>query len=117
MTDFDDAEPSLKLEEIERRREPRGIMNDLTVTLANGNDHLVLEASRKGFFVGVADPESLRLGEMQEIGVRRDHDGTSFRCRVEVARKEIHPRRGVALRIIHMAPVAEETLKRIIGDS
>lgn len=117
MSDFDDAEPSLKLEEIERRREPRGIMRDLTVTLASGDEHRVLEASRKGFFVAAEDPEVFRLGDMQEIGLRRDDDGTSFRCRVEVARKEIHPRQGVALRIIHMTPVAEETLKQIIGDS
>jgi hypothetical protein len=117
MSDFDDAEPSLKLEEIERRREPRGIMSDLTVTLASGDELPALEASRKGVFVATDDPESFRLGDVQEIGVRRDHDGVNFRCRVEVARKEIHPRKGVALRIIHMTPVAEETLKRIVGDA
>ncbi len=115
-TDFDEREPSLDLEEVERRGEPRGIMRDLAVTV-DGTEMRVLEASRKGVFVTSDDPDSYRLGALHEVQLSRETDGLSFTCRAEVARKEIHPRKGVVFRIIRISPVAEETFKKILGES
>jgi len=115
-TDFDEREPSLDLEEVERRGEPRGIMRDLAVTV-DGKQLEVLEASRKGVFVTSDDPDSYRLGALHDIQISHQTDGTSFECRAEVTRKEIHPRKGVVFRIIRISPVAEETFKLILGDS
>lgn len=113
-SEFDDKEPSLKLESVERRGEPRGIMRDLCVVTEDGLELPVLEASRKGVFVAVDDPEDFRLRATHNVTVRRKSDQVSFSCRTEVARKEIHPRCGVALRIIRLTPVAEETLKQLL---
>ncbi len=115
-TDFDEREPSLDLEEVERRGEPRGIMRDMAVTV-EGTPLRVLEASRKGVFVTADDPDSYRLGALHDIEVSRKTDGISFQCRAEVTRKEIHPRKGVVFRIIRISPVAEETFKQILGEA
>jgi hypothetical protein len=110
--DFDDKEPSVKLEAVERRGEPRGVVRDVTVTIG-GLTLPAVEASRKGFFVTVDDPETYRLGDSHDIRVHRgDH---TIGCRVEVVRKEIDPRVGVALRIAHISPVAEESLREMLG--
>jgi hypothetical protein len=111
VSDFDD-EPSLAREAIERRGDPRGLMRDLAVELSGLGRCDAIEASRKGFFVAIPDPEVYRLGEVIDVGVvRRDQ---SLRCKVEVVRKEIFPRCGVALRIVHLTPVAEETLRAML---
>ncbi len=115
MAPEDDREPSLDQEEVERRREPRGFVRGLRVSVA-GRDLEVLEASRKGLFVRLDDPESFRLGDRQEVTVTAT-SGATFAAKVEVVRKEIEPRRGAVLRIMHMSPVAEETLKKILEES
>lgn len=112
-TDYDDKEPSLKMEAIERRGEPRGAVRNLRISIGSGQPRQALEASRKGFFVAVEDPEDYRLGDSVDIKVQRDD--IEIGCRCEVIRKEIEPRKGVALRIAHIAPVAEETLKSMLG--
>jgi len=112
-TDYDDKEPSLKMEAIERRGEPRGVVQNLRISIGAGEPRQVLEASRKGFFVSVDDPEDYRLGDSVEIRVARED--VAIGCRCDVIRKEIDPRTGVALRIAHIAPVAEETLKGMLG--
>jgi hypothetical protein len=100
------------MEAVERRGEPRGLVRDLAVTMQSGTRVAVLEASRKGFFVVADDPDSFKLGATEEIHV---HQGDrEIGCRTEVVRKEIHPRKGIALRIMHIAPVAEETLKQML---
>ena len=111
----DSDEGDLDREEVERRREPRGFVHGLRVVVA-GQDLEVLEASRKGLFVRLDDPDSFRLGDRQEVQVSAT-SGASFAARVEVVRKEIEPRRGAALRIVHMSPIAEETLKKILEES
>ncbi len=111
--DHDDKEPSLKMEAIERRGEPRGIVRNLKVSIGSEQPRQAVEASRKGFFVSVEDPEDYRLGDSVEIRVQRDDVGIGCRC--EVTRKQLEPRKGIALRIAHIAPVAEETLKTMLG--
>jgi len=107
--EFDD--PSLS-EEVERRAEPRGLLHGMTAELPRADTVEVLEASRKGLFVALDEPERFLLGEVLELTVRSEPE--QFACRVEVVRKEIHPRCGVALRVVYMSPIAEETLKRIL---
>lgn len=114
-SDFDDPESSLDQEEVERRREPRGLVRGLKVAVA-GQQLEVLEASRKGLFVALDDPDSFRLGDRQEVQVT-SASGITFSARVEVVRKEIQPRRGAALRLVYMSPVAEETLKKLLDEA
>lgn len=112
VAEYDEGtNPSLS-EEVERRSEPRGLLHGMTVDFPKGDSAEVLEASRKGFFVAIDEPERFLLGEMLELTVHGDQE--QFSCRAEVVRKEIHPRSGVAFRVVHMAPVAEEILKRIL---
>jgi hypothetical protein len=101
-------------EEVERRAEPRGVIHGLAIS-APGDRHLeVLEVSRKGFFVAIDNPEVFLLGDTFDVAVT--YHEVRFTCRVEVVRKEIRPRRGVALRTVHLAPAAEESLARILDD-
>jgi len=112
-TDYDDKEPSLKMEAVERRGEPRGVVRDVYVTIGSGPRLQALEASRKGFFVGLDDPDSFALGAAVELRVERGD--RAIGCRADVVRKEIEPRRGIAVRISHIAPVAEEELRVMLG--
>jgi len=112
VSEFDEGTNPSLLEEVERRSEPRGLLHDMTVSLPKGDSAEVLEASRKGLFVALDEPERFLLGEMVDLTVHSD--GAEFDCRAEVVRKEIHPRCGVAFRVVHMAPIAEETLKKIL---
>jgi hypothetical protein len=112
-SDFEQQEPSFRLEPVERRGEIRGLFLDLFVTLDNVGRCRAPEASRKGFFVELDEPDGLPLGASLSVAV--DRGPIRFDCRVEVVRKEIDPRRGVALRIAHISPVAEEQLKRALG--
>ena len=111
--EFDSSEPSLQMEAIERRVEPRGLVRNVRVKLPDGTEVEALEAARKGFFLPVDDPDRFRLGESLQLEVMLDDK--SLECRVEVVRKEIEPRRGVATRIMYLTPVAEETLKEILA--
>ncbi len=99
-------------EEVERRAEPRGSVRGLRATLPDGRHVDVLEISSKGVFAEISQPELFMLGDVIDISV--DFDGDVFGARVEVIRKEIHPRRGVAMRIVHLTPAAEETLTGIL---
>lgn len=111
MSNSDDP---LVLENVERRRVIRGIMHELEITFPNAQTFSVAEASRKDFFALTNDPEAFKLGSVHEISIR--HKETSFSCRVEVVRKSIHPRSGIALRLVHITPVAEETLKLVLAE-
>jgi hypothetical protein len=110
---FDDADPMGQ--PVERRGEPRGLMHGLSITLPGDRRVDAVEASRKGLFAEVDDPDSFVLGDVFEISVSRE--SLTLTCRVEVVRKEIHPRCGVALRIAYYTPVAEETYKRILDSA
>lgn len=109
----DDLSDDLKAEEVERRREPRGIFRGLSIEWGQAPPLEAVEASRRGFFVHVNDPESFLLGEIRESRIKLGVD--IVHCRLEVVRKEIEPRRGVALRIAFIDPLNEELLKRILG--
>ncbi len=100
------------MEEVERRRNTRGILRGLEIIFPDGVVLSVGDGSRKGFFVEAEDPDRFRLGEVVEVGLRRGDTG--FECRVEVVRKDIHPRRGIVFRIVYITPVAEETLKALL---
>jgi hypothetical protein len=115
MPTFDDDDDIFHSEEVERRREPRGVFPGLTIDLTAPQVHTfpAVEASRRGFFVHVDDPEAYRLGDVHEAKISLR--GQSAACRLEVFRKEIQPRRGVALRIAHIDPQNEERLKALLG--
>jgi hypothetical protein len=111
----DDDDDFFHPEEVERRREPRGVFPGLTIELTSPTaaSFPAVEASRRGFFVPVADPESYRLGDVHEAKIALR--GQVCACRLEVFRKEIQPRHGIALRISHIDPKNEEQLKAMLG--
>lgn len=111
-TDFDDKEPSVVSEPVERRDAPRGLVRDVAVTLPDGRRVPTVEASRKGVFAAVDDPDAWPLGTLLDIGIERGDRRVA--CRAEVVRKELEPRRGVALRIAHIAPADEERLRDLL---
>jgi hypothetical protein len=104
-------EPSVVAEKIERRRTVRGPRRDLTVTVG-GLRATVLEAGPKGLFVGLDDPDQLALGARLEVTI----EGHRRRAvaRAEVVRKEIHPRRGAALLLVHLSPQAEADYRAML---
>ncbi len=110
-----DDEDYISPEEVERRREPRGVFEGLRIEIISPVPAAfdAVEASRRGFFVCHDDPESYTLGDVHvaKISLR----GKSATCRLEVFRKEIEPRRGVALRIAFIDPPNEEALKALLG--
>ncbi len=113
MTEPDDE--GLTHEEVERRKELRGSANGLRIAFGPPIDgsFAALEASRRSFFISAEEPDRFGLGEVLEARV-----GTAARaatCRLEVIRKEIVPRRGVALRLVHIDPANEQTLHELLG--
>ena len=90
--------------DVERRTDLRGPVRDLEVTLPGGERAVVLEAGRRGVFVALDDPDRFALGTRLEITITGR--GGSAAARADVVRKEIDPRRGIALLIIHMSPAA-----------
>jgi hypothetical protein len=115
--DWDEGdEPAMAVEAVERRREPRGIVRGLALQVPADGGHRVdaVEASSKGFFARVPDPEAFRLGDVHDVAVVRA--AVTFRCTVEVVRKEIAPRPGVAFRIVRIAPDAQLKLTALVAD-
>ena len=110
-----DDEDYMSNEEVERRREPRGVFEGLKIDILTPRPASfdAVEASRRGFFVREEDPERYTLGDIHEV--RISLRGKSATCRLEVFRKEIEPRRGVALRIAFIDPLNEEALKALLG--
>jgi hypothetical protein len=108
----------LDLEPVERRGQPRGIFRGLKARIlagpGNGIDFEVLEASRIGFFVHMKLPDLLALEAA--VTVRLSHEGESFTVEARVARKEVDPRRGMALRIERFEnPEAEQAYLRLFA--
>lgn len=103
------------IEEVERRRELRGTFPGLRIALwaPRVASFEAVEASRRSFFVRAVDPDSFRLGELFEARV--EHGGRAAACRLEVIRKELHPRAGVALRLHSIEPRDEAVLRDILG--
>jgi len=110
-----DDDNFMSSEEVERRREPRGVFDGLRIDILTPKpaSFEAVEASRRGFFVREDDPEKYTLGDIHEV--RISLRGKSATCRLEVFRKEIEPRRGVALRIAFIDPQNEEALKALLG--
>jgi hypothetical protein len=108
-------EDELAIEEVERRRELRGLLPGLTITLLapRAASFEAVEASRQSFFVPVGDPEVFRLGEIFDARVQ--HRERAAQCRLEVIRKEIDPRSGIALRLQHIDPENEDALRAILA--
>lgn len=103
-SDYAAREPSVVVESVERRTDVRGPVRDLVVALPGGADAKVLEAGRRGVFIALDDPDQYALGARLDVTIK---DGArKARGKVEVVRKEIDPRRGVALLIVHMSPTA-----------
>jgi len=103
-SDYATREPSVIIESVERRTDIRGPIRDLVVVLPGDEPVVVLEAGQRGVFIALEDPDRFALGTKLDItisvGKRR------VKGKVEVVRKEIDPRRGVALLIVHMSPSA-----------
>jgi hypothetical protein len=106
-------EPSVIVEEVERRTDARGPVRDLEVLLPGGEIAAVLEAGKRGVFIALEDPDRFGLGAKLEVTIRGR--GKSAPGRVEVVRKEIDPRRGVALLIVHMSPGAAADYRSLLG--
>jgi hypothetical protein len=107
-------EDDLPVEEVERRRELRGVFPGLRITFTAPRPAAfeAVEASSRSFFVRVANPEDYRLGEL--FDARVEHSGRAAVCRLEVVRKEIVPRSGVAVRLAYIDPANEAALKAIL---
>jgi hypothetical protein len=99
--------------EVERRTDLRGPVRDLEVVLPGDERVAVLEAGRRGVFVALADPDRFPLGGRLEITITGR--GRQASGRAEVVRKEIDPRRGVALLIVHMAPAETDAYEAMLA--
>jgi hypothetical protein len=110
-------EDDLVVEEVERRTEPRGFFPDMVATVLEGayagRKFDVVEASRRGLFLKEENPDSIPLGTRFVLEV--DFRGSSFRCHLEVARKEIQPRRGVAGRLSALDQTSQDTLDSLLA--
>ncbi len=110
-------EDDLVVEEVERRTEPRGFFPDMVATVLEGpyagRKFPVDEASRRGLFLKEQNPDSIPLGTRFVLEV--EYRGSTFRCHLEVARKEIQPRRGVAGRLSALDQTSQETLDRLLA--
>ncbi len=105
-------DPSVVEEDIERRLTVRGPRRDLLATIA-GARYPVLEASRKGVFLGLDNPDQLALGTRLDVTI--EGHGRRAQGKAEVVRKEIQPRRGVALLLVHLSPAAEADYWAMLG--
>ncbi len=117
MVPHDADEDDLVLEEVERRVEPRGSFPGMTATILEGayagRVFEVIEASRKGLFLKLDSPDTVPLGTRFVIQVT--YQSQVFRCNLEIARKEISPRRGVAGRISALDESSRQTLEEILA--
>ena len=110
-------EDDLVVEEVERRTEPRGFFPEMVATVLEGayagRKFDVDEASRRGLFLKLENPDSIPLGTQFVLEVT--YRGRTFRCHLEVARKEIQPRRGVAGRLSALDQTSQETLDALLA--
>jgi hypothetical protein len=110
-----DDDEGLAAEEVERRRALRGPVPGLRITLVapRAAAFEAVEASRRSFFVRAADPEAFRLGEVFEGAI--EHGPRRAAVALEVIRKELHPRSGVALRVAAIDPRNQAVLEEILA--
>jgi len=115
MVIIDDDE--IDVQPVERRLEPRGVFPGLLARILTaagaGEAHEVLEASRVGFFLRMRLPDSLPLGA--EVDLVLSFEGDTIPLRGIVLRKEIDPRRGIAIGITEIDREAEAAYQRVLG--
>jgi hypothetical protein len=101
-------------EEVERRLGLRGPIPGLRLVLAppRGGTFEAVEASARSFFAAADDPDVFRLGEVVDAVVERGPRRAVVS--LEVIRKEIHPRRGLALRVVAVVPESAAVLEQIL---
>ena len=99
--------------EVERRTDLRGPVRDLEVTLPGDERVAVLEAGKRGEFVALDDPDRFALGAKLDVTI--SGRGQAAAGRAEVVRKEIDPRRGIALLIVHMSPAAAAAYEAMLA--
>lgn len=102
-------------DDVERRNNLRGPVAARGLMAAIGAlpPAPIVEAGKKALFVELPDPDILPLGVPTEA-VLIGPAGRAL-ARVDVIRKEIAPRRGVALLIVHLAPDDEAAWADMIG--
>jgi hypothetical protein len=105
-------EASVVRESVERRTDRRGPVRHLEALLPGGETVEVLEAGQRGIFLAIEDPDRFSLGARLEVTI--SGRGRKAVARGEVVRKEIDPRRGLALLIVHMSPTAAEEYKAML---
>jgi hypothetical protein len=112
---LDDDDERLEAEEVERRRGLRAPVPGLRITLISPRaaSFEAVEASARSLFVRVADPEGFRLGEVFDGAI--EHGARRSSLRLEVIRKESHPRAGVALRVAAIDPQNQIVLEEILA--
>jgi hypothetical protein len=98
---------------VERRNDVRGPVRHLEALLPGGEKVAVLEAGKRGVFLAIEDPDRFALGARLEIMITSR--GQRAAGRAEVVRKEIDPRRGIALLITHMSPAATEAYHAMLA--
>src|SRR5262245_32131955 len=110
-----DDQDDLDSQEVERRGELRATFPGLRIRLLapRAATFEAVEASRRSFFVRAGDPEAFRLGEISDSAI--EHGERAAACRLEVIRKELHPRCGVALRIASIDARNEQVLAAILN--
>ena len=100
------------VDDVERRGGVRGPVNGMMAVIGGLPAAPVIEAGTKALFVELPDPDIVPLGVPTECVIiaptRRAHS------RVDVIRKEIAPRRGVALLIVSMSPADEEAWQAML---
>jgi hypothetical protein len=115
--DLDDDD--LLLEEVERRTEPRGFFTGMTAIVTAGplagTTYEVVEASRRGLFMKLDQPDALALGTAFRLEVR--HRDKVFTCDFSVARKEVAPRKGVAGPITPLGDADRATLEAMLASA
>ena len=110
MATSDDDDVALAA--VERRREPRGLFPGLALVIAS-KSYPVIEASRRGFFLEVHDPETMALGKSHPATLA--YKEQRLHISIEIVRKEIDPRRGVAVRIVSATRDTDEELRKLLA--
>jgi hypothetical protein len=106
-------EASIVRETVERRTDRRGPVRELEAVLPGGEHVEVLEAGRRGVFLAIDNPDRYALGARLDVFITGR--GHRAHARTEVVRKEISPRHGIALLIVHMSPAQAEAYEAMLG--
>ncbi len=112
MSHFPEDTGQFELEPVERREDLRGYVYGVTSEIEGGERVPVREASQRGLFLELADPEAIALRESQELKVFFEE--LEVEMTVIVVRKEIEPRTGIAFRIVNMHEGGDKLWEQIV---